>query len=54
MVNIPGNKGKVAQKIEGKKLLGKGLFVIMDVHFQNMAIRYCDYPAAINPQKLIV
>ena len=56
MVNIPGNKVKVAQKIVGKKFLAKGFFVIMDVYFQNMAIKNCDYPrhAAIKPQKLIV
>ena len=54
MVNIPGNKVKVAQKIVGKNLFAKGLFVIMDVYFQNMVIRNCDYPGAIKPQKLIV
>ena len=47
MVNIPGNKVKVAQTIVGKKFLAKGFFVIADVYFQNMAIRNCDYPAVI-------
>ena len=41
MVNISGNK--VAQKIVGKFFLVKGFFVNMDVYFQNMAIRRCDY-----------
>ena len=54
MADIPGNKVKVAQKIVGKNFLAKGFFVIMDVYFQNMAIRNCDYPATIKPQKLIV
>ena len=55
MVNIPGNKVKVAQKIVGKKFLAKGFFVIMDVYFQNMAIKNCDCQrlAVIKPQKLI-
>ena len=41
MVNISGNK--VVQKIVGKFFLAKGFFVNMDVYFQNMAIRSCDY-----------
>ena len=53
MVSIPGNKVKVAHVIVGKKFLAKGFFVIMGVYFQNMAIRNCDYPAAIKPQKRI-
>ena len=53
MVSIPGNKVKVAQIIVGKKFLAKRFFVIMGVYFENMAIRNCDYPAAIKPQKLI-
>ena len=45
MVNIP--RSKVAQK---------GFFVNMDVHFQNMAIRSCDYASqvVIKSQKIIV
>ena len=39
--NISGNK--VVQKIVGKLFLVKGFFVNMDVYFQNMAIRSCDY-----------
>ena len=54
MVNIPGNKVKVAQKIVSKSFFAKGLFVIIDVYFQNMVIRNCDYPGAIKPQELIV
>ena len=54
MADIPRNKIKVAQKIVGKNFLAKGFFAIMDVYFQNMAIRNCDYPATIKPQKLIV
>ena len=41
MVNIPANT--VAQKFVGKKFPAKGFFVIIDVYFQNMAIRNCDY-----------
>ena len=41
MVNIPGNK--VTQEIVRKFFLAKGFFVIMDVYFQNLAIRSCDY-----------
>ena len=54
MVNISGNK--VAQKIVGKYFLVKGFFVNMDVYFQNMAIRSCDYASqsAIKSQKVIV
>ena len=53
MVNIPGN---VVQKILGKFFLAKGFFVIMDVSFENMAIRSCDYgnQAAIKSEKVIV
>ena len=54
MVGIPGYKVKIAQIIVDKIFLAKGFFVIMGVYFQNMAIRNCDYPAAIKPQKLIV
>ena len=46
MVNIPGYKVKVAQEIVGKNFLAKVFFVIMNVYFQNMAIRISD-PAAI-------
>ena len=54
MVNISGNK--VAQKIVGKFFLVKGFFVNMDVYFQNMAIRSCDYASqgAIKSRKVIV
>ena len=41
LINISGNK--VVQKAVGKLFLAKGFFVNMDVHFQNMAIRSCDY-----------
>ena len=41
MVNLSGNK--VVQKIVAKFFLAKGFFVNMDVYFQNMAIRSCDY-----------
>ena len=54
MVNIPGNKVKVAQKIVGKNFSAKDFFVIRDVYFQNMASGTCDYSAVIKPQKLIV
>ena len=56
MSNIPGNKVEVAHKIKGEKFLAKGFFVIMDVHFQNMAIRNYNFQrqTAIKPQKLIV
>ena len=52
MVNISGNK--VAQKIVGKFFLVKGFFVNMDVYFQNMAIRSCDYASqgAIKSRKV--
>ena len=52
--NISGNK--VVQKIVGKLFLVKGFFVNMDVYFQNMAIRSCDYASqgAIKLQKVIV
>ena len=54
MVNISTNK--IVQKIAGKFFLAKGFFVNMDVHFQNMAIRSCDYASqgAIKSQKIIV
>ena len=54
MVNISRNK--VAQKIVGKFFWGKGFFVNMDVCFQNMAIRNCNYAsqASIKSQKVIV
>ena len=54
MVNISGNK--VVQKIVGKFFLVKGFFVNMDVYFQNMAIRRCDYASqgAIKSRKVIV
>ena len=53
MVNISGNE--VGQKIVGKFFLA-GFFINMDVYFQNMAIRSCDYAsqAAIKSQKVIV
>ena len=60
MVNIPGNKVKNAHKIElqVKNFWQKVFFeiMIMDVYFQNMAIKNCDYPrqAVIKPQKLII
>ena len=41
MVNIPGNA--VVEKFVGKKVSAKGFFVIIDVYFQNMTIRNCDY-----------
>ena len=52
--NISGNK--VVQKIVGKLFLVKGFFVNMDVYFQNMAIRSCDYASqgAIKSRKVIV
>ena len=51
MVNISWNK--VVQKIVGKFLLA-GFHVNMDVYFQNMAIRSCDYASqgAIKSQML--
>ena len=54
MVNISGNK--VVEKIVGNFFLAKGFFVNMDVYFQNMAIRSCDYASqgAIKSQKVIV
>ena len=54
MASILGNKVIVAQKIVGKNFLAKGFFVNMGVYFQNVAIRNCDYPAVIKPQKSIV
>ena len=52
MVNISWSK--VVQKNVGKFLLAEGFFVNMDVYFQNMAIRSCDYASqgAINSQML--
>ena len=41
MVNISGNK--VAQKVVSKFFLARGFFVNMEVYFQNMAIRSCNY-----------
>ena len=54
MVDISGNK--IVQKIVGKCFLAKGFFVNMDVHFQNMAIRSCDYASqgVVKSQKVIV
>ena len=54
MVNISGNK--VVQKILGKFFWANGFFVNMDVYFQNLAIRSCDYASqgAIESQKVIV
>ena len=54
MVNIPGNN--IMQKIVGKIFLAKGFFVNIDVYFQNMAIRSCDFASqtAIKSQKVIV
>ena len=54
MVNISGNK--VVQKSVGTFFLAKGFFVNMNVYFQNMAIRSCDYAnqGAIKLQKVIV
>ena len=54
MVNIFGNK--VVQKIIGNFFFSKTFFFVnMDVHFQNMAIRSCDYAnqGAIKSQKII-
>ena len=55
MVNISWNK--VVQKIVGEFFLhlAKGFFVNMDVSFQNMAVRSCDYASqgAIKSQKVI-
>ena len=44
------------QKIVGKFFLAKGFFVNMDMYFQNMAIRSCDYASQgeIKSQKVIV
>ena len=44
------------QKIVGKFFLAKGFFVNIDVYFQNMAIRGCDYASqgVIKAQKVIV
>ena len=52
MVNISGNK--IVLKIVAKFFLAKGFFVNMDVYFQNMAIRSCDYASqgVINSQML--
>ena len=56
MVNISGNK--VVQRIVGKFFLAKGFLVNMDVdvYFQNMAIRNCNYASqgAIKSQKVLV
>ena len=54
MVTISGTK--VSQKIVGKFFLAKGFFVNMDLYFENMAIRSCNYArqAAIKSQKIIV
>ena len=54
MVNISGNK--VVEKIVGNFFLAKGFFVNMDVYFQNIAIRSCDYArqGEIKSQKVIV
>ena len=54
MVNIPGNN--VMQKIVGKTFLAKGFFVIIDVNFQNIAIRSCNFAShtAIKSQNVIV
>ena len=54
MINISGNK--VGQKIVGKFFLAKGFLVNMDVYFQNMAIRSCNYASqgVIKLQKVIV
>ena len=54
MINISGNK--VVQKIVGKFFSAKGFFVNMDLCFQNMAIRSCDYSiqGPIKSQKVIV
>ena len=43
------------QKIVGKLFLAKGFFVNMDMYFQNMAMRSCDYGSqgAIRSQKVI-
>ena len=54
MVDISGNK--VAEKIVGNFFLAKGFFVNMDVYFQNIAIRRCDYASQgeIKSQKVLV
>ena len=54
MVNISGNK--VVQKMLSNFFLAKGFFVNMDVYFQNMVIRNCDYTSqgVIKSQKVIV
>ena len=46
---------KVVQKIIGNFFSAKGFFVNMDVYFQNMAIRSCNYASqgAIKSQKKI-
>ena len=54
MVNISGNK--VVEKIVGNFFLAKGFFVNMDVYFQKLAIRSCDYArqGGIKSQNIIV
>ena len=44
------------QKIVGNFFLAKGFFVNMDVYFQNMAIRNCNYASQgmVKSQKVIV
>ena len=47
---------KVVQKIVSNFFLAKGFFVNMDVYFQNMAIRSCNYASqgVVKSQKVIV
>ena len=59
METFLGTKSKLHIKLNcavGKNVLAKSFFVIMDVYFQNMAIKNCDCQrlAVIKPQKLIV
>ena len=57
MVNISGSKTRLCKKLWVYKFfLAKGFFVNMNVYFQNMAIRSCDYAnqVAIKLQKVIV
>ena len=54
MVNI--SQTKVVQKLVGKFFWAKGFFVNMDVYFQYMTIRSCDFASqgAIKSHKFIV
>ena len=45
-------KSKLHKKFQVKTFWQKVFLSLMDVNFHNMAIRNCDYPAVIKPQKL--